>query len=151
MVRWSRDVSETNISQAHPLFFVEVGTDTRYFTAQHQHLFSSNLMNMLRFAANRTGRDNDLIPTIEIPTSLYFSEDPHWGAINISHVSTAGSIATIPVGLQARHLPAVGHAHVERRAAHVMKVGFDWQNYHSTASRIRDTAASSGSGTWRSS
>src|SRR5687767_6868869 len=87
MARWSKDVSDTSISQPHPLFFEQVGTETRYFTAQYQQVISQKLLNTLRFAANRTGRDNDLISTIEIPTSLYFTEDPHWGAINITNVS----------------------------------------------------------------
>jgi len=129
MVRWSRDVSETNISQSHPYFFEQVGTDTRYFTAQHQHLFSSNLMNTMKFAANRTGRDNDLIPTIDIPRNLYFSEDPHWGAINIIGTSTAGSIATIPVDYT-QDVFQLTNTLTWNKASHVVKAGFDWQKYH---------------------
>lgn len=129
LVRWSRDVSETSISQSHPLFFEQVGTDTRYFTTQHQYLFSSNMMNSLRFAANRTGRDNDLIPTIDIPRSLYFSEDPHWGAINIVGTSTAGSIATIPVRYT-QDVYQLSDTLTWNRGDHVLKAGFDWQKYH---------------------
>jgi Carboxypeptidase regulatory-like domain/TonB dependent receptor-like, beta-barrel/TonB-dependent Receptor Plug Domain len=129
MVRWSRDVSDRNISQSHPLFFETVGTDTRYFTAQSQHLFTGNVMNTLRFAANRTGRDNDLVPTIDIPTSLYFSEDPHWGAINIVGTSTAGSIATIPVDYQ-QDLYQISNTLTWHKGGHVIAGGFDWQKYH---------------------
>jgi hypothetical protein len=129
MVRWSRDVSETNISQSHPLFFEEVGTDTRYFTTQHNHVFGSGMLNSLKFAANRTGRDNDLIPTVDIPTSLYFSEDPHWGAINISNVSTAGSVATIPVDYK-QDVFQLTDTLTWTKAGHVVKGGFDWQKYH---------------------
>jgi hypothetical protein len=56
MVRWSHDNSKTVLSQPHPDFFEHTTTATRYFTTQDQHLFSSNVLNMLRFAANRTGR-----------------------------------------------------------------------------------------------
>lgn len=129
MVRWSRDVSETSISQAHPLFFEAVGTDTRYFTSQYQHIFSSRLLNTLRFAANRTGRDNDLVPTVDIPTSMYFSEDPHWGAINIVGTSTAGSIATIPVDYS-QNLYQVTNTLTWTKSNHIIKTGFDWQKTH---------------------
>ena len=129
MVRWSRDVSETSISQTHPLFFEQVGTDTRYFTTQYQQLLSSRLMNVTRFSANRTGRTNDLIPTIEIPTSMYFSEDPHWGAVNILGTSTAGSTATIPVDYK-QDVFQLSDTLTWNKGSHVVKGGFDWQNYH---------------------
>lgn len=129
MVRWSRDVSDTNISQAHPLFYEQVGTDTRYFTTQYQQLVTSSLMNVARFSANRTARTNDLISTLEIPTSLYFSEDPHWGAVNILGTSTAGSIATIPVDY-AQDVYQLSDTLTWNKGDHVFKSGFDWQNYH---------------------
>ena len=129
MVRWSRDVSDTNISQGHPLFFEQVGTETRYFTTQLQSLFGSGLMNTVRFAANRTGRDNDLIPTVEIPTSLYFSEDPHFGAISITNISTAGSVATIPVDYK-QDLYQLSDTVTWMKGDHVVKGGFNWENYH---------------------
>ncbi len=129
MVRWSRDVSSTKISQPHPLFFETVGTDTRYLTAQYQHLFSARVLNTLKFAANRTGRDNDLLPTVTIPASLYFSEDPHWGAINIIGTSTAGSTATIPVDYR-QDLFQLTNTLTWNRGNHVLKAGFDWQKTH---------------------
>lgn len=129
MVRWSRDVSDTSISQPHPLFFESVGTDTRYFTGQYQHIFSSRVLNTLRFAANRTSRDNDLLSTVDIPTSLYFSEDPHWGAINILTASTAGSIATIPVDYS-QDLFQITDTLTFTKTNHIIKAGFDWQKTH---------------------
>jgi hypothetical protein len=129
MVRWSRDVSDTTISQSHPLFFETVGTETRYFTTQLQQLIGSGLMNTVRFAANRTGRDNDLLPTVEIPTSLYFSEDPHFGAISITNISTAGSVATIPVDYK-QDLYQLSNTLTWMKGAHVVKTGFNWENYH---------------------
>jgi carboxypeptidase family protein/TonB-dependent receptor-like protein len=130
MVRWSRDVSDTSISQSHPLFLEDVGTETRYLTAQYQHLFTSALMNTLRFAANRTGRDDDLLPTVDIPTSLYFTEDPHFGAIEFqSGISTAGSVATIPVDYL-QDIYQLSDTMTWTKSSHVIKAGFDWQNYH---------------------
>jgi hypothetical protein len=129
MARWSRDISSTEISQAHPLFFESVGTDTRYFTSQYQHIFTSNVLNTLRFAANRTGRDNDLVPTVDIPRSLYFSEDPHFGAVNILTASTAGSIATIPVDYS-QDLFQLTNTLTWTKSNHIIKAGFDWQKTH---------------------
>ena len=129
MVRWSRDVSDTEISQSHPLFLENVGTDTRYFTTQYQHIFTSRVLNTLKFAANRTSRDDDMLPTVDIPTSLYFSEDPHWGAINIIGTSTAGSIATIPVDYR-QDLFQLTDTLTWNKDSHVFKAGFDWQKTH---------------------
>ena len=77
MVRWSRDDSKTVLSQPHPDFFEHTTTNTRYFTMQDQHLFSGNLLNVLRFAANRTARTDDLLPTIcSIPTVALLLDRP---------------------------------------------------------------------------
>jgi Carboxypeptidase regulatory-like domain/TonB dependent receptor-like, beta-barrel len=129
MVRWSRDTSKTVLSQPHPLFFEHTTTDTRYFTAQDQHLFTGALLNVFRFAANRTARTDDLLPTIDIPTSLYFSTDPHFGAIDIVNVSTAGSIATTPVDYT-QDVYQLSNTLTWNKNSHVMKSGFDIQNYH---------------------
>lgn len=129
MVRWSRDDSKTVLSQPHPDFFEHTTTHTRYFTTQNQHIFSSNLLNMLRFAANRTARTDDLLPTIDIPTSLYFSTDPHFGAIAITSVSTAGSVATTPVDYK-QDVFQLSDTLTWNRNAHVVKTGFDLQDYH---------------------
>jgi hypothetical protein len=128
MVRWSRDTSKTVLSQGHPLFFENTSTDTRYFTVQDQHLFSSNLLNTVRFAANRTGRTQDLLPTIEIPQSLYFSTDPHFGAIDIANVSTAGSVATTPVDYK-QDLFQFSNTLTWNKSSHVFKAGLDLQHY----------------------
>ena len=63
----ARHAPTRSTSQEHPLFVESAATDTRYFTGQHQHLFSANVLNVLRVAANRTYRDNDLLPTVDIP------------------------------------------------------------------------------------
>ena len=129
MVRWSKDPSKSVISQPHPLFFEHTTTDTRYFTVQNQHLFTSTLFNTLRVAANRTARTDDLVPTIDIPQSLYFSTDPHFGAINILTASTAGSIATTPVDYK-QDVYQFADTLTWSKGSHVIKAGFDLQNYH---------------------
>jgi hypothetical protein len=129
MVRYSIDVSDNTNSDGHPLFVNLTGTDTRYFTTQHQHLFSSSTLNVLRFALNRTQRDDDLVPRIEIPPSMYFTEDPHFGAINVIGMSTAGSIATIPVFYDQK-LFQLSDTFTLSRGNHIWKYGFDWQRYH---------------------
>jgi hypothetical protein len=129
MARWSRDDSKTVISQPHPDFFEHTTTNTRYFTTQHQHVFSSNLLNSARFAANRTARTDDLTPIVTIPQSLYFSTDPHFGAIDITGVSTAGSIATTPVNYK-QDVFQLSDTLTWNKSSHVVKTGFDLQDYH---------------------
>jgi Carboxypeptidase regulatory-like domain/TonB dependent receptor-like, beta-barrel len=128
LVRWSRDDSKTVQSQSHPLFFEHTTTNTRYFTAQNQHLFSSNVLNVFRFAANQTARTDDLLPTIDIPQSLYFSTDPHFGAIDIANVSTAGSVATTPVDYT-QDVYQFSDSLTWNKNSHVFKAGFDLQKY----------------------
>src|SRR6185369_5380986 len=113
----------------HSLFFEQTTSATRYFTIQDQHLFTPGLMNQFRFAANRTARTDDLLPTIDIPQALYFSTDPHFGAISIANVSTAGSIATTPVNYD-QNVYQFADTLTWNRAGHVVKTGFDLQNYH---------------------
>jgi hypothetical protein len=132
MVRWSRDDSKEKISQAHPLFNEHTTAYTRYFTAQDQHLFTSNVMNQVRFAANRTNRTDDLLPdgiSGGIPQALYFSTDPHFGAIDITGVSTAGSTATTPVNYT-QDIFQVSDTMTWNKGGHVIKAGADLQNYH---------------------
>src|SRR5713101_8021516 len=63
-VRFSSDRSDATSHQEHPLFIEPTTTDTRYFTYQDQHLFSSRVLNVARAAINRTNRTDDFIPTI---------------------------------------------------------------------------------------
>jgi hypothetical protein len=129
LFRLSRDVSDSRTSQEHPLFVETAATNTRYLTGQHQHLFSANVLNVLRVSANRTNRDNDLVPTVDIPRALYFSEDPHWGAITVTGLSIAGSTATIPVQYT-QDVYEVADTFTWVKGGHTWKSGFGWQNYH---------------------
>src|SRR2546422_9512858 len=98
-VRGSSDRSDTTAHQEHPLFVEPTTTDTRYFTAQDQHLFSSNVLNVARMAVNTTKRTDDFVATVDIPKSMFFTEDPHFGSITIqSGVSGVGSTGPTPRG-----------------------------------------------------
>lgn len=129
LFRYSRDGSESSTSQEHPLFLETASTRTRFMTAQYQRLFSANLLNVVRFAANTTYRNNDLLSTVDIPTSLFFTEDPHWGAINIIGTSLAGSTSTIPVQYT-QHIFQLSDTLTWNTGRHTWKYGFDWQKYH---------------------
>ncbi|HEX6463878.1 MAG TPA: TonB-dependent receptor, partial [Vicinamibacterales bacterium] len=134
MVRWSRDDSKQIVSQPHPLFKEHTTAYTRYFTAQNQHLFTSNLLNTFRFAANRTNRTDDLLPDGVpggIPQSLYFSSDPHFGAIDLSQfgAAIAGSIATTPVDYT-QDIYEYADGLTWNKGNHVFKAGTDLQDYH---------------------
>src|SRR6185436_20426532 len=96
MVRFSRDASDAVVSQEHPLFLEYTGTNTKYFTAQHEHIFGSSAVNSLRVAVNNPTRTDDVQPTVDVPKSLYFTEDPHFGAITVIGLTQVGSTATIP-------------------------------------------------------
>ncbi len=129
LLRVSRDWSNSLASHEHPLFVETTGTETRFITGQHQHLFSSNVVNVVRFGANRSYRANDLLSRVEIPTSLFFTEDPHWGAINIIGTTTAGSTATIPVQYT-QDIYQLSDTLTWNTGRHTRKFGFDWENYH---------------------
>jgi len=134
MARWSRDDSKEIISQPHPLFNEHTTAYTRYFTAQNQHMFTSNLLNTFRFAANRTSRTDDLLPDGipgGIPQSLYFSTDPHFGAIDLSQMgaATAGSVATTPVDYT-QDIYEYADGLSWNKGNHVFKAGMDLQDYH---------------------
>jgi hypothetical protein len=128
--RVSSDRSDTTAHQEHPLFVEPTTTDTRYFTAQDQHLFSSNVLNVARGAINRTARTDDFIATVDIPRNLFFTEDPHFGSITIqSGVSGVGSTATTPVNYE-QTLFQFSDTLTMSTVKHTMKFGGDVQRYH---------------------
>jgi hypothetical protein len=129
MLRISRDVSDATISQEHPLFVNATGAETQFVTAQHQRLLGATRLNSLRVAVNRTIRDDDVTPTVAIPSVLNFTADPHFGAINIIGLSIAGSTATIPV-LYDQRLYQVADTLTWIAGDHAWKTGVDWQRYH---------------------
>jgi hypothetical protein len=129
-VRVSSDRSDTIAHQEHPLFIEPTTTDTRYFTAQDQHLFSSNVLNVARAAVNTTKRTDDYIATVDIPKNMYFTEDPHFGSITIqSGISGVGSTATTPVDYD-QTLFQFSDTLTMSTPKHTMKFGGDFQRYH---------------------
>jgi hypothetical protein len=129
-VRMSSDRSDTTAHQDHPLFIEPTTTDTRYFTYQDQHLFSSSVLNVARGAINRTNRTDDFISTIDIPKSLYFTEDPHFGAITITTgVTGPGTTATTPVDYT-QTLYQFSNTLTVSSTRHTAKLGGDFQRYH---------------------
>jgi len=127
-LRVSSDKSNLRQGQEHPLFVDLKSTDTRYFTAQQQHIFKSNLLNVVRGAANITKRGNDSLPTIDIPKELYFTTDPHWGALTIGGVSQVGTTASVPA-LYDQTLLQLNDALTWSTTKHTMKFGVDLQRY----------------------
>ena len=85
---------------------------------------------MLRFAANRTARTDDLLPTIDIPQSLYFSTDPHFGAIDITERLDRRLDRDDAGRLHAGRLPALRHADLEQGLARRRSRASTCQNYH---------------------
>jgi hypothetical protein len=129
-VRVSSDRSDSTSHQEHPLFVEPTTTDTRYFTYQDQHLFSSKVLNVARLAINRTNRTDDFVPTITIPQNLQFTTDPHFGAITITTgVSTPGTTATTPVDYT-QTLFQYSDTLTLSSSRHTAKMGVDIQRYH---------------------
>jgi hypothetical protein len=129
-VRVSSDRSDATAHQDHPLFIEPTTTDTRYFTTQDQHLFNSRVLNVARGAINRTNRTDDFIPTITIPQNLFFTADPHFGAITITTgVSSPGTTATTPVDYT-QTLYQFADTLTVSSSRHTAKFGGDFQRYH---------------------
>jgi hypothetical protein len=128
MFRWSRDVSDATLSQDHPLFLNETGARTTYLTGQHQRLIGSSALNTIRVASNETMRHDDVVPTVAIPQSMYFTEDPHFGAITIVGLTSPGSTASVPVRYDQR-LTQVVESFTWDTGGHLWKFGMDWQHY----------------------
>jgi len=128
MIRVSADRSAARTSLDHPMFFNETGTSAQYVTAQHQRLVGASAINSLRVARNRTARDDDVLSTVEIPPELYFTEDPHFGAINVIGVTLVGSTATIPARYDQR-VWQIADTLTVVRGDHTWKLGVDWQRY----------------------
>jgi len=129
-VRFSSDRSDSTAYQEHPLFIEPTTTDTRYFTYQDQHLFSSKVLNVARAAINRTNRTDDFIPTIAIPQNLQFTTDPHFGAITITTgITTPGTTATTPVDYT-QTLFQYSDTLTLSSSRHTAKMGVDFQRYH---------------------
>jgi carboxypeptidase family protein/TonB-dependent receptor-like protein len=129
-VRASSDRSNATAHQDHPQFVEPTTTDTRYFTYQDQHLFSSKVLNVARAAVNRTNRTDDFVPTISIPQNLYFTTDPHFGAITITTgISGPGTTATTPVDYT-QTIFQYSDTLTLSSSAHIAKFGGDFQRYH---------------------
>src|SRR5216683_232572 len=129
-VRVSSDRSDASAHQDHPQFIEPTTTDTRYFTYQDQHLFSSRLLNVARGAINRTNRTDDFVSTTAIPQNLYFTTDPHFGAITITTgITTPGTTATTPVDYT-QTLYQFSDTLTVSSSRHTAKFGGDFQRYH---------------------
>jgi outer membrane receptor protein involved in Fe transport len=128
MVRYSHDTADATTSLDHPLFRSETRSRSRYLTAQHQHVFSPAVLNTLRLALNRTSRQDDVLPNVDIPSSLLFTADPHFGAITIVGVTMAGSTGAIPANYNQRVFQLLD-TFTWNKNDHVFKAGVDWQHY----------------------
>jgi len=129
-VRVSRDKSDAQTQQDHPLFLEATNTDTRYFTYQDQHLFSSHALNVARGAINYTARDDDITPTVSIPQNLFFTTDPHFGAITIlSGITQVGTTGSTPINYR-QTLFQVSDTMTLSSSNHTVKFGGDVQRYH---------------------
>lgn len=128
MFRYSDDGAGATTSLEHPLFFNDTSSRSRFLTAQHQRVFGASALNSLRIAVNRTAREDDVLSRVEIPSSMFFTSDPHFGAITVIGMTLAGSTGTTPAEYRQRVFQ-VADTYMWSRGDHVLKTGVDWQHY----------------------
>ena len=82
-VRFVWDKTTVTSPQAQLVWYLnELRSENRFFTAQHTHIFKSNLLNEFRFALNRTQPEEDAFAAIDLNQSLKF----------FPHAATVGSL-----------------------------------------------------------
>ena len=124
-------------------------TDTRYFTAQHQHLFSAQRAERAaRSPPTAPDRDNDLHPDGRHPARRCTSPRTRTGARStITGLVDRRLDRDDPGRLQAGRLPGLRHAYLDQGRATRQGRASTGRTTTSTGSRIRATAASSASAT----
>lgn len=127
LVRFSRDVSDSQSGLENPLFLADTRTNTRYLMTQHQRVFNDRLLNVLRGAVNRTARVSDTaVPLIDFPENLYYTRVPYPGGLSIS------GMTGVPNGSPAEYAQTIYQVNdtmTWNTSRHTMKFGFDVQRY----------------------
>jgi carboxypeptidase family protein len=131
LVRVSSDKSNNQIwvDGAGPQSTDVTRTDTRYVTGQWQRFFTSRVLNELRVASNRTGRDITPTALIDIPRNLYFVNEPYFGYIEVP-----GLLASVgnpdDAASYVQNLYQVSDTFTANLGKHTWKAGVDYQRYH---------------------
>jgi hypothetical protein len=89
------------------------------------------VLNVARGAINYTGRDDDINPTVTVPQSLYFTADPHFGAITIltPNITEVGTTGSTPINYR-QTLFQASDTMTLSWTRHTVKFGGDIQRYH---------------------
>src|SRR5207244_4426695 len=76
-------------------------------------------------------RTDHFLPTTDVPTSMYLTTDPHFGAItfNPSIITNAGTTASTPIDYT-QVLFQVSNTLTVSSSSHIAKFGGDVQRYH---------------------
>ncbi len=131
LVRVSSDRSDNQIwvDGAGPQSTDITRTDTRYVTGQWQRFFTSRVLNELRVASNRTGRDITPTSLVDVPKSLYFVNEPYFGYIEVP-----GLLASVgnpdDAASYVQNLYQVSDTFTANLGKHTWKAGLDYQRYH---------------------
>ena len=130
LVRVSSDRSDNQVwAFDHPSFTDVTTTDTRYVMGQWQRIFTSSLLNEVRFAANRTARE--LVPTslIDVPKNLWFVDQSYFGYLEVPGLLTsAGNVDDS--AKYSQNLYQVSDTLTLHAGRSTWKAGFDFQRYH---------------------
>ena len=104
-------------------------TDTRYVTSQWRRLFTARVLNELRFASNRTGRDITPTSLVDVPRNLYFANEPYFGYIEVP-----GLMASVgnpdDAASYVQNLYEVSDTFTANLGKHTWRAGFNYQRYH---------------------
>jgi len=130
-VRVSNDASNNQSwANNHPLFTDRTTTDARYVMAQWQRIFSASLLNEFRAADNRTARELLPSPLVDIPSGLFWVNEPYFGYIEFSGapITSAGNVDDS--AKYAQNLYQVSDTLTWQKGRHTVKAGGDFQRYH---------------------
>lgn len=130
LIRVSSDRSDNQVwAFDHPSFTDVTTTDARYVTSQWQRIFTSSVLNEVKFAANRTARELVPTPLVNVPRSLYFVDQPYFGYIEVPGILTsAGNVDDS--AKYSQDLYQASDTLTLHAGRHTWKTGFDYQRYH---------------------
>lgn len=130
LVRVSSDKGEAQTWNQNPLISEIITTNTRFTTGQWQRLFSSNTLNQIRFAINRTERQTVPTPLIDIPKELYFVNEPDFGYIEMPSISLMLGGNGGDRAHYVQNLYQVADTLTLNRGRSTWKTGFDMNRYN---------------------
>ena len=125
-VRYVRDAANIVypfLGSALPPFWPEVGTTANDFaTVEYRHLFSSNIINLLRFSFTRTFESDLEQHPVQNPALTFFPISGQNGGVNITGLASIGPSIFAPLGEAQNKFPLSDDV-VWTKGAHSIRFG----------------------------